>query len=313
MKNKILKILESAAGPISGEIIGKDLGITRIAAWKHIQGLIRLGYHIETSSGGYFLLEPGDFLYPWEFNLNEYDVIFQNMLNSTMDEAKCKKYLQKDTHMIFISDSQTAGRGRMGRIWESQEGGLYFTVNIKKKIHAELLWRYSIAAVTALAEVLNKKFGISASVKWPNDVFVGYGKIAGVLIDTQISGGMAEWVNIGIGLNVNNSPKEEKAISMKELTGKTFFRKEILSCFIHCFNDYLKSPFLNDAIDKWKAMSNTLGQRVIMHTYAGEKFLGTALDIDENGGLMVKGNNGKIKSFLYADCYHIGNNNRVMG
>ena len=313
MKNNILNILQNITGPISGEILGKELGITRVAVWKHIQGLISLGYNIETSSEGYFLLEPGDFLYPWEFNLNDYDIIFQNILNSTMDEAKRKIYLQKDAHMVFISDRQTAGRGRMGRIWESQYGGLYFTVNIKQKIPSGLLWRYSIAAVTALAEVLNEHYGMLASVKWPNDVFATDGKIAGVLVDTQISGDMAEWINIGIGLNVNNHPLEEKAVSMKGLTGKTFFRKEILSFFIHYFNDYLKTPFLENAISKWKTMSKTLGQRVIMHTHIGDKFSGTALDIDENGGLMVKGNDGKIKSFLHADCFYAGNdNNKAM-
>ena len=311
MKSKILNILQNAAIPISGEIIGKELKITRVATWKHIKSLIGLGYNIKASPEGYLLLEPGDFLYPWEFNLGKYDVIFRNTIDSTMEEAKRKIYSQEqDIHTVFISDIQTAGRGRMGRIWESQKGGLYFTVNIKKRISSGVLWRYSIAAAVAVAEVLNEQFGISASVKWPNDVFTAYGKIAGVLMDTQISGDIAEWINIGIGLNVNNNTLEEKAVSMKKLTGRTFLRKEILNFFIHYFNDYLKVPFLNDAVAKWKIMSKTLGQRVIMQTHTGEKFLGTALDIDENGGLMVRCNGGKIKSFLHADCFYV--NNKMM-
>lgn len=149
------------------------------------------------------------------------DVYFFESVESTMDTAK--RLCSKTKEPIIVSYIQTHGRGRQGNKWVSNRGGLWFSI-VWEGVPKEVLNYLFIIAAKAIVDTL-KKFGISAGIKLPNDVYVENRKIAGVLIEN-----IGSRVIIGIGININNNITEEMgdAISCKEILGYRLNIKSIL-------------------------------------------------------------------------------------
>ncbi|MEA1966751.1 MAG: biotin--[acetyl-CoA-carboxylase] ligase, partial [Thermodesulfobacteriota bacterium] len=244
MREKILNILNTNAGHIvSGVEISNQIGISRVAVWKHLKKLKQEGYDINSSSKGYRLADSENLLYPFCFKNREKKIHFFHTTSSTMDSARKIAKNNGDHLSVVIAENQTKGRGRLNRTWFSSPGGLWFTIILKPDLPPPLSFKVNFAASLSLVRTLNRLFKIDASVKWPNDILVKGKKLAGLLSEMETKGDMISFVNIGIGLNVNNSPKknEPKAISIKDITGKKVSRKKILSSFL----DEFESKLLN--------------------------------------------------------------------
>lgn len=310
MKGKILHILKGKKVIVSGEYLSDSIGISRVSVWKHIKKLRELGYDIESSSGGYCFVSSPDMLFPWEFPGREEKIHFYKETESTMDRARELSRKGCPDFTIVVSETQTKGRGRLKRPWFSEKGGLYFTVVLRLEIPPILSCRVNFAASLVLAKFLRKMFSIEAGVKWPNDILVNGCKISGMLSEMEAEGDIISFINIGIGLNVNNnpSPKEQKATSIKQLTGKVSDRREILSCFLDSLEktltpgnpDYIG---LDRIIHEWKKYTVTLGRMVKVVTH-NEVFRGKAVDVDENGALIMEEKGGAMRKIVYGDCFH---------
>jgi BirA family biotin operon repressor/biotin-[acetyl-CoA-carboxylase] ligase len=135
-------------------------------------------------------------------------------------------------------------------------------------------------------------------------------KLSGMLSEMEAEGDFVSFINIGIGLNVNNnpSPKEQKATSIRKLTGRTSDRREILSGFLDGLEGIL-TPGSSDyigmerIIDEWKKYTMTLGRDVTVATHK-ETFHGTAVDVDETGALVIAEKSGAMRKIVYGDCFH---------
>jgi BirA family transcriptional regulator, biotin operon repressor / biotin---[acetyl-CoA-carboxylase] ligase len=310
MKGKILHILKIKKGIVSGEYLSDSLGISRVSIWKHIKKLRELGYDIESTSGGYGFISSPDILFPWEFPGREEKIHFFQETESTMDRARELSRKGCPDFTIVVSETQSRGRGRLKRSWLSEKGGLYFTVVLRPDISPILSYRINFAASLVLAKFLRNMFSIEAGVKWPNDILVNECKISGMLSEMEAEGDIISFINIGIGLNVNNdpSPKEQKAVSIKQLTGKISDRREILSGFVENLErtlvpgtpDYID---LDHIIPEWKKYTVTLGRTVKVVTH-NEVFSGKAVDVDENGALIMEAEGGARRKIVYGDCFH---------
>ena len=114
-----------------------------------------------------------------------------------------------------------------------------------------------------------------------------------------------EWaVNIGIGINVNNDPAKEEpnATSLKNLLGKEILRKHVLSLFLDEFENALHMNDIKDIMAQWKKYTMTIGKEVRVVT-SRETTVGTAIDVDETGALIVKLKDGTNKKIIYGDCF----------
>lgn len=153
------------------------------------------------------------------------DVYFFESVESTMDNAK--KLCSKIKEPVIVSYIQTHGRGRQGNKWVSNRGGLWCSIVWDGVPKAVKIFLFIIAA-KAIVDTL-KKFGITAKIKLPNDIFAENRKIAGVLIEN-----IGSHVIIGIGININNTITEEMgdAISCKEILGYRLNIKSILSSLL---------------------------------------------------------------------------------
>lgn len=305
MKGQILKILRAGDGIVSGESLSASLGISRVSVWKHIHKLQELGYQIEATANGYFLIASPDVLYPWEFPEREAELAYFPELESTMDKAKDLARKNCPDFTVIIAGIQTNGRGRLRRVWLSDEGGLYFTMVLRPNIHPLQSSRINFLASLTMARTLQSQYGIDAKVKWPNDILVDGKKICGMLSELEAETDQVAFINIGMGLNVNNDPEihEPKASSVKSILGREVRRKEILAAFLDEFENRMKKAEFDQVISEWKQHTATLNQMVKIVT-TREETEGMAVDVDENGALIVKLRDGSLKTIIYGDCFH---------
>ncbi|MCP4349019.1 MAG: biotin--[acetyl-CoA-carboxylase] ligase [Desulfobacterales bacterium] len=310
MKSQILNILRAEKKIVSGELLSSRLGVSRVSIWKHIHRLRESGYDITASPKGYKLTNSFDALYPWEFPGREEKIHYFPEVASTMEIARDLARKGCPDLTVVIGGIQKKGRGRLARNWISSEGGLYFTVVLRPQIPPVLSSRINFAASLSLALTLRKMFDINALVKWPNDILIEGRKLMGMLSEMEAEGDMVSFINIGIGINVNNDPADEEpnASSLKKILGRDISRKNILSGFLDELEARMDNAALDNVITEWKQYTMTLNQHVKIVTI-NDVSEGIATDVDENGALILKLADGSLKKIIYGDCFHTQNRN----
>ncbi|MCX5783690.1 MAG: biotin--[acetyl-CoA-carboxylase] ligase [Elusimicrobia bacterium] len=168
--------------------------------------------------------------------------IYVRQIVSTQDVAKSLAQDGAQEGAMVIADEQSAGRGRLGRNWESGRGGCYFSVVLRPVSKTEHLAALSVKTAQAVSEAL-KFFGIKTKIKHPNDVLAfdprkkKFFKIAGILAESSSDGDKPEFVILGIGVNLNNTLSKNlgSAITAKSLLKKEIPRKVFLEKFFSAF------------------------------------------------------------------------------
>ena len=305
MKSQLLSILNKTNVFISGETLSQHLGVSRVAIWKHIQKLQACGYDIHSGPKGYRLIRSPDTPFPWEIPKRESRIHFFDTASSTMDIARDLARKGCPDFTVVIAENQTSGRGRMDRKWWSPEGGLYFTLVMRPDIPPVMSPLVNFGTAFVLARTLREFCGVEARVKWPNDILIHGGKVSGMLSEMESAGDQVSFVNIGIGINMNNDlpPDLPFATSIKKISGKTCSRKAFLSEFLDHLEKRMHQPDLANVITEWKSCSATLGRQVRIVSRQGVAE-GKAVDVDPNGALIVRTADGTLKTIFYGDCIH---------
>ena len=297
-KENILKILYKAKGKtISGVKLSDTLNISRVAVWKQIKAIKKSGFDIESRPKGYVLLNHNDLLLPFCFREEFQDRIFHfQELETTMDKAKSLAKNNAPHLSVVIAENQTTGRGRLNRKWFSSKGGLWFTLILKPVTPPVLSYIYNFAASLSLSKSLRQLFNLDVSVKWPNDLLLDGKKLVGLLSEMETRGDMVEFINIGIGINVNNQPQkfEPKAISLKDVLHKKVSRRLILETFLDEFKNRIHTIDCQKIIEQWKEMTSTIGSRVRIETLK-DVHEGLAIDVDYQGALIIKNKSGETQ------------------
>jgi BirA family biotin operon repressor/biotin-[acetyl-CoA-carboxylase] ligase len=306
-KGQLLKELRSQGDIVSGEQLSATLGISRVSVWKHIHKLQELGYHILSTSNGYRLIDSPDIPFPWEFSDRGFNVLYYPEVSSTMDTAKDLARKNCPDFTVAVAGRQTKGRGRLKRRWLSDDGGLYFTMVLRPDIPVLLSSRVNFLASLTLARVLRKMLQIDAAVKWPNDILVNGRKISGMLSELEAETDRVLFINIGMGINVNNDPSvaEPGASSLKKITGREISKKMLLDRFLAEFEKRLRKAEFENVISEWKKYTVTLNRRVKIVTHK-EVSEGLAVDVEEDGALVLELADGTRKKIVYGDCFHQG-------
>jgi BirA family biotin operon repressor/biotin-[acetyl-CoA-carboxylase] ligase len=207
---------------------------------------------------------------------------------------------------VVAASRQTAGRGRLGRNWESPpDRGLYVSILLRPDLPVTEAGQLTILSSLATADAVEKVSGLRPHIKWPNDVVVHGRKLAGLLIETDPKGGRVAFAVIGIGLNVRQAADDfsaevrDKATSLHLATGQFHRRADLLVALLHAFERRLSQPFA-EAREAWNASSLTLGQRVTLTTTRGRKH-GQALGLDESGALLLRNDSGEVEAVTAGD------------
>ena len=305
MKGRILKILKHNQGIVSGQTLSEQLGISRVSVWKHIQKLQELGYEILATANGYRLENCPDVPYPWEFPGWESRIIYYPELPSTMAVAKELARNDCPDFTTVIAGRQTGGRGRLNRLWLSEEGGLYFTMVLRPDLPPVFSFRVSFLASLTLARLLRDLFQIDASVKWPNDILVNERKISGMLSELEAEADRLAFINIGLGINVNNDPStvQPEATSIRKILGRKVSKKDILSRYLDAFENKMQTTDFDRVVQDWKQYTVTLNRDVRVVTNK-KVITGRAVDVDDTGALILKCADGSLQKIIYGDCFH---------
>jgi len=197
-KGRILSLLRERE-VVSGEALGKDLGVSRTAVWKHIEELKRLGYGIVSTSLGYKLVHDPRIPYPWELKV---EALYYRVTESTMNEARKLAEKGAPAGLLVIAGEQRGGKGRMGRGWHSPPGGLYFSLILRPKIPMDKLWSIEESSMGVIVGFL-KTLGIEAEAS-RSGVFVNGRKIGGLLTEAYGELEVVNFAILGVGVNVNN-------------------------------------------------------------------------------------------------------------
>ena len=290
MKYKVLELLENCEGFLSGEDISAKLGISRSAVWKHIGNLKKAGYSVvSVPSKGYKIEYVPDKLNPGKVEASvPGKLYFYEKTPSTNLEAKHKENVPDRS--VFLAETQTEGRGRLGRKWvTSKNGCVCMSIYVKPDVPP-----HSVAALTLVAGLAVNRVIENSSIKWPNDVLIGTRKVAGILTEMSAEMDKVNYVVIGIGINVNteafNIDLIRKATSMYLETGKKYKREavicQVLDSFWEIYEDFLDGNFAKIRREYMNQCA-TLRRDVVIEK-SGEKIVARAVDITENGELVVE-------------------------
>lgn len=179
MKEKVLLLLKEGEY-ISGEKLSEILGVSRTAIWKAINSLRDDGYEIDSvTNKGYKLVKKPNVLNASTISegLNVKvvgtEIITLKTVDSTNEEIKRKAHENARSGLVVISCEQTAGKGRLGRKWASNEGGVYFSFLLRPELPPSDVSGITLAAGLGVCLAIRKFTGLDAKIKWPNDVIVG--------------------------------------------------------------------------------------------------------------------------------------------
>jgi len=223
-------------------------------------------------------------------------ILWYPEVGSTNDVANTFAERDAGEGLVVIADRQTSGRGRMGRSWASPAGaGIYVSVVLRPSPDVARL--LTIAAGVSVADGIASSTGLSTHVKWPNDVYVGGRKLAGILAE-----GAMRHVVLGIGINVQPAayPPDvaARATSIEAELGKPVDRGLVLSeCLVALAARYqeLVQGGARLVIDAWRARAAPMLNRRVEWESGGERQSGLAENIDDDGALIVKGAAGTLR------------------
>ncbi len=209
---------------------------------------------------------------------------------------------------VVITDQQIAGRGRAGRTWSAPANtSLLMTILFRPNIPAEQVNRLVMVVGLAIAEAVESLIPCRVDVKWPNDLQIGGKKFTGILPESSLIGDMLEWVLVGAGINVNqrfdsDDPLAETATSLflaasEELDREVLFARIMQQLYLQ----YVQIG-KNNLVNTWRERCITLNQRIQV-TIPGETVIGLAEDIDANGALLLRDDQGQLHRLTIGEAH----------
>ncbi len=316
-QHQIIQFLRLAQGYISGEEMSRQLTISRAAVWKHMHQLREMGYEIEAVPHlGYRLIACPDKLIPEEIQHGLATktfgrrVIAHESVASTMDEAFHLGMNGAVEGTIVCAETQTKGRGRLGRNWMSPKGkGIYFSLIMRPRLAPSQMPQLTLMAAVAIAEAIEQATGIKCSIKWPNDLLIEGKKVAGILTELRAETDQMKFLVLGVGLNVNSTATQliETATSLKIVNGSTIDRVQLLQKVLASLEKWYHIVHKGDftrMLAQWKSLSCTLNHRVRVTDGYGV-IEGIAVDLDNDGALLVKEEGGNIVRRLAGDVIQL--------
>jgi len=235
-----------------------------------------------------------------------WDPILLVETSSTNDVAREQARKGARNGFLVAASRQTAGRGRLGRNWESPpDRGLYVSILLRPDLPMTEAGKLTALSSVATVDAVETVAGLRPQIKWPNDLMLGGRKLAGLLIETEPKGSRMGFAVIGIGLNVRQeagdfSPEVSgMATSLYLATGRKYRRADLLVALLQALERRLSSPF-DEVREAWTASSLTLGQRMTLTTTRGRKH-GQVLGMDESGALLLRGDSGEVETVTAGD------------
>ena len=331
---KILSALRENPDGVSGAELAEQLKISRAAVWARIEELRRVGFDISASPHlGYRIVGEPDALLaddlvartsrpcidhfgkkltgkmPVPLLVGRDIRVFEQTTSTNDVIEKLARDGVKEGVVVF-AESQTKGRGRLGRKWISPaHKGLWFSILLRPDLRPQETTQLTVASATALRRAIQSETGLKPEIKWPNDILIGGKKVAGILTELSAELDKVRYVILGIGIDVNldagEFPAELKktATSLKIETGETISRAELATAILRELDlDYSRicSGKFAAVADEWEKNCATIGRNVTVQI--GErKIRGRAESLDDDGALLLRTEHGHLERITGGD------------
>ncbi len=303
---------------VSGADLSQKLGISRAAIWARIEEMRSLGYEIEASPhSGYQLKSVPDVLHADDImsRLGQVKVVGRDVrvfkeTTSTNDVIeKLARDGAKEGVAVF-AETQTKGRGRLGRQWVSPKGkGLWFSILLRPQLPPHAVTRVTIASATAVARAIRNQTGLAPQIKWPNDILFGDKKAVGILTELSAELDNIKYVILGIGVDVNLTADELPtalkpiATSLRIESGEEFSRAALAAEILKQLDgDYhrIQCGEFEEVADEWVSNCSTIGHNVSIQM-GSETMHGRAEALDSDGALLLRTPHGRLERIMGGD------------
>jgi BirA family biotin operon repressor/biotin-[acetyl-CoA-carboxylase] ligase len=300
VEDGILAALEGGAWR-SGAEIAREAGVSRTAIWKKIEKLRRAGFAIEATAGrGYRLRSGPDLLAAGVLQPHlgsgrfGCEIVHRDEVDSTNRLASELARDGAPEGTVVIAESQTAGRGRLGRTWESPSHlNLYLSMVLRPGLAPVHITPIALVAAIGVVEAIRDTSGLGAAIKWPNDVLLSGRKVAGILTEMDAEADRVRFVVLGIGVNLNASSRDfppelrRKASSLRIATRRRVDRVQFTAALIRAlesrYDTFLAGGF-RALRPVYESHHSLVGRRVRAEE---GRISGTVLGVDDAGALLL--------------------------
>ena len=293
-KERVLQRLREAGDrAVSGQELAEELGVSRTAVWKIIRGLEAEGYRIEAGSNrGYRLAGDRNLLSAEEIAalLPGIEVVVLPTVDSTNNEAKRRIVAGLTGPLLVTAEEQTAGRGRQGKSFYSPSGtGVYVTLVVHPNAAVTDAVSVTTRASVAVCRAIRRLTDAKPEIKWVNDLYLGGKKICGMLVEavSDFETGVTKSLVIGVGVNVTTEDFPAELSGASSLHDSRVSRNRLVASIaeelLRETADLQDHSYLAD----YRAWSLVLG-KPITYEQNGQKKDAVAVEIDDNGGLVVE-------------------------
>jgi BirA family transcriptional regulator, biotin operon repressor / biotin---[acetyl-CoA-carboxylase] ligase len=214
--------------------------------------------------------------------------------------------------VIVVADTQTEGRGRLSRTWQSPPGcNVYVSMILRPQIAPAMAPQITLMAGVAVAELFSSCCPESVSIKWPNDVLIRGKKTCGILSEMKTAAGSVDFIILGIGLNINMNRDDfepslrDTATSLKMETGQPHDRLEVISKLLDLiekwYKVFLRAGFIG-LRDNWLGHADIIGRRIKV-VFKDAFQIGVVVGIDDDGTILMRQENGVVKRVIAGDVH----------
>jgi BirA family biotin operon repressor/biotin-[acetyl-CoA-carboxylase] ligase len=309
-------LLDRCGTFVAAATLADLLHITPAEVHRHIEALQTRGaviaYHHDA---GYCLQEVPVRLYP-DFIHDSLSTVriarhiyYFPRIDSTNSFAKKLAAEGAADGTVVLAEEQTAGRGRMDRTWLAPVfSSILCSIIFFPKLPPAALFRLTMIASVAIVNAIRRICGVTAHIKWPNDIYLGGKKVCGILTEFSADPQQVLYAVVGIGLNVNNEFSEHPelqstATSLRLERGKTVSRFALLVALLEELDDQyhiLNTGGVEAIRRSWEQHALIRGKRVTI--FSGDRTIrGIAQSINDNGHLIVIDTNGACQEIICGD------------
>ncbi|MDD4587959.1 MAG: biotin--[acetyl-CoA-carboxylase] ligase [Heliobacteriaceae bacterium] len=317
IKREILAKLKKANGFLSGEELSRQLGMSRSAVWKHINALRREGYQITAHTRrGYRLCAAPSLLLPAEVQPRlttrcfGQTYHFFTSLPSTNLTAKELARQGAPEGAVVVTEEQTAGRGRLGRLWSSPpDTGLYLSLILRPQVPLAVVPQVTLLTAVSVCRALEIVTPARPRIKWPNDILLAGKKVCGILTELNAEMEQVNYLVAGVGINLNQAAEgfpaavASVATSVAAATGFKVDRVELLTTLLAVweadYNQWVNTGFAA-VREAWSVRAAGLG--TFVRVIAGSReWVGRAEDLDDTGALLVRDLDGQLHRLISGE------------
>lgn len=307
-------LLENESRYVSGSEIARSLDMSRVAVWQYMEKLRAQGFDFEAvRARGYRLTGRPTVINQSliEAYLSARNLTFGlecvDEIDSTNDGAMRALAAGRDTPFVVLARKQTRGRGRFGRVWQSEaDGNLYVSFAFRPQVPPERMQTFTLWMGVNVCEVVANFTRGKPGVKWPNDILFDGQKAGGMLTEARMDSDQIRDLVFGLGLNINHAPTSlaespgRRVTSLAEQTRAALdinkFTAALIGRVLDSYDQFISGEFLKTFADRWHA-SDVLRDQPVSLVHGTRTIHGTVLGVDDEGSLLIRTEKNRTERF----------------